>query len=243
MHTIYTILLSHHSPSSYYYRITDEYMGIMAILGLMAIFIFSTQAGYFSYLLTHIFHFPDVVRSRMTPKGENESTNMVKLLNLVLMMGTVALAILLLMKPYEGIRLPQLKVLYTDNYLLWFGMLLGLMSLALIRQLVLEISIRFIPGTAVLRDWKDNTLNAAFLSSFVLLGLCFLYILGYFSVSTFQYLLIIFLVISLIFRAIISFAASGRFNFTGKLNFFLYLCTLEILPALVGAKFVIDILN
>ncbi len=235
-------LLDHITHWSYYYRITNEYMGILVILSIIAFTIFAIQQGYISYLVTHLFLFHDV-RQKNTRKNDEVPRLFIKLLNTVLVMGTVALSILILMKPYEGSSLGESNFLQMDNYLLWFLILIVLMILSTLRQGLVAATIRFLPDSDVIRDWDENTLNSTFLFGFSLIFLCLTYVLGYISVDIFYYILIILVLISLVIRALISVAATGQFNLVGRINFFIYLCTLEILPGLVGLKIILNQIN
>ncbi len=240
---LFVLLAEHLSPKSYYYLITNEYFGIAMILFLLALVIFSVQTSYFNYLLTHLFSFPDVARKRNQYSNEPQNKLLLKTLNTVFLMGTIALSFLMILKPYDGSPYEHFSFLAYDNYLIWFAMLLVLIILVIIRQVAFEVSLYFLPDNTIIREWDQNTLNASYLSGFAILALCTAYILGYTSSSNFKYLLIILASISLIIRGLISVVVSGRFNFVGRFNFFLYLCTLEILPGLVGMKFILDLLN
>ncbi len=238
-----TLLSQHLIHNSYFYRITNEYFGIWLILSLVGMAMFITHRHYIAYLLTHIFNFPIPSLSHK-PNPNEHKYYVTQILNTLFFSGLVALSVLMYLKPYEEeIRESDIYttlpfLMHTDNYLLWLGLLLILLLISAMRYTLAQGFLYIFSGLGVLKDWERNTRNVGYLLSLALFLLCTAYVLGYLSVSMFLYLFLLTLFIILIFRILVSFAASGHLLPLAKINFFIYLCTLEILPLLIGIKYI-----
>ncbi len=239
------LLEAHNIQHSYYYRITDEYLGIFFILALVASALLLFHRHYIAYLVTHIFSFPEKKQQKNKSKNEDKGNLISEILNSVLVSSVVALTLLIYLKPYEKALYDTEKVksllpflYHTDNYVLWLMITASFLLLALIKFLTIQVSSQFLPGLSIISTWELNTRYVSYVISFISLLLCLNYILGYVGVTIFTYLSIILFAIALIFRALVSFAAGSRLNLMSKINFFIYLCTLEILPLLLGLKYI-----
>ncbi len=238
------LLSSHISPHSYYYQITNEYLGIFMILLLLCVMLLISHRNYLSYLVLHIFNFPDEQKKKTAVRQQDDQQDLfTQVANSVVLAGVLALTVLIYLKPYgeslyntAALRKILPDIYKTDNYLIWLALLVIFLILSGMRNLIIMTSARVLKGM-YLMTWNRNARNVAYLLSFFSLILCLCYILGYLSISTFTYLAIFTLAIILIFRVLVSVAASTKLNFVSKLNFFIYLCTLEILPILLGLKF------
>ncbi len=238
-------LASHIIHNSYYYRITNEYIGIFFILTIIATAVLLLASNYIPYLVTHIFAFPEDQRFRKKKHKEEQKNYIVEILSSVFTSGVMALSVLMYLKPYQE-PIYSSKVLQTlgsilfstDNYLLWFAFLIIFLILGFVRYSTIRGTASFLSGLYFLGTWETNTRYVSNLMSFIGLGLCLMYILGYLGISVFTYLSIILILIVFIIRGLVSFAVSTRLDWLTRINFFIYLCTLEILPLLLGLKYV-----
>ncbi len=239
------LISSHIVHNSYFYRITNEYLGIFLILALLATALLMLAGNYIPYLMTHIFTFPEDQRFKAKRHKEEQKNYIVEILNSVLTNGIIALAVLIYLKPYEEpiyssrvIQSLGTFLFSTDNYILWFALLFIFLVIGLLRYITIRGTASFLIGLYFLDSWETNTRYASNLMSFIGLGLCLAYILGYIGISGFTYLCLFLVVIVFIIRGLVSFAVSTRLDLLTKINFFIYLCTLEILPLLLGLKYI-----
>ncbi len=232
------ILLTYYSGNpSYVESLGSSYFVLSFTLLSVAIFLLITDPTYFQVIFGKLLYNPNNHRAK-DKKLTKSLPRMAQTTSQFLFSGSLALVILMVMKPYDYITDHSTSFLYSNNYFIWILLTVVFLVIYNIKSLHYLFDNWLTENELNIAFWGKNILNINFLSAFVLIPLSILYALGYLTSPTLGNLLLMVCIGNLVLRAVTTIPMWMNFNSSNKINFFLYFCTFELLPLLILIKFI-----
>ncbi len=232
-----TLLSYYVGNPSYVENLGNSYFVLSFSLLALAVAMLVLDPDYFRVIIAKLTHYPG---PRSREKRIESLSRVAKLSSQVLFTGSLALIILMIMKPYDYLSEHSSNFMNWNNYVIWFILITVLLIIYNIKWLHYIFDNWLTLDKLNIALWGQNILNVNFLSAFILIPICIAYALGHLSTTALINLLILCGIANLVLRGVTTLPLWSSYDSSKKINFFLYFCTFEILPLLILIKFVRD---